>query len=102
MSDCAAFLQGLITNLLNPKAALFLLSSLAAAMGPNPDLVRKLIFAAIILGQALVFWSLFVWLLKLPDAAFLYRRSERLLNTLFGLGLLALSLHSLWLAASGG
>lgn len=102
ISDQAAFLQGLITNLLNPKAALFLLSSLAAAMGPNPDLGRKLIFAGIILGQALVFWSLFVWLLKLPGASFLYRRAERGLNALFGLGLAGLALHSLWQAVSGG
>lgn len=101
ISNRAAFLQGLITNLLNPKAALFLLSALAAAVGPQADVVRKLIFAAIILGQALVFWSLFVWLLKLPGAAFLYRRSERVLNALFGLGLLALSLLSLRLAVSG-
>src|SRR5688572_21266544 len=59
LSDSAAFSQGLITNLLNPKAAIFLLSVLAASAGPGSSAGRKLAFAAIIIGQALIFWSLF-------------------------------------------
>ncbi len=91
----AAFLQGLITNLLNPKAALFLLSVLAASAGPDSSLNRKLAFAGIILGQALVFWSLFVWLLKRPAVRRLYLDAERLLNLLFGLGLAMLAVMAL-------
>ena len=91
----AAFLQGLITNLLNPKAALFLLGVLAACAGPGTTLPHKLGYAAIILGQALVFWSLFVRLLQHPPVRRLYLHSQRLLNLLFGLGLAALALMSL-------
>jgi len=91
----AAFMQGLITNLLNPKAALFLLSVLAASAGPDSTLARKLAFAGIILGQALVFWSLFVWLLKRPPVRRLYLSSERVVNLLFGLGLTSLAIMAL-------
>jgi threonine/homoserine/homoserine lactone efflux protein len=87
LPDRAAFLQGLITNLLNPKAVLFLLSVLTANIGPDSSLSRKLAFGSIIIGQALVFWSLFVWLLKRPPVRALYLASERPLNLLFGLGL---------------
>lgn len=91
LSDRAAFLQGLITNLLNPKAALFLISVLAAWTAADSPPGHKLILAGIILGQALVFWSLFVWLLKRRAVRRFYVRSERLLNAVFGLGLAAIA-----------
>lgn len=101
LSDAAAFSQGLITNLLNPKAALFLLGVLAAAMGTDSSLQRKLIFGGIIVGQALLFWSLFVWLLKRPAVRSLYLAGEGILNLLFGLGLAFLAVMALANAASG-
>ena len=91
LAASAAFSQGLVTNLLNPKAAIFILSVLAASVGPGSSIGRKLAFASIVVGQALVFWSLFVWLLKRPPVRRLYLSSERALNLLFGLGLAALA-----------
>jgi threonine efflux protein len=90
-----AFLQGLITNLLNPKAALFLLGVLAAYARPDSTLTHKLGYAAIILVQALVFWSLFVWLLQRGPVRRLYLNSQRLLNLLFGFGLAVLAVMAL-------
>ncbi len=90
-----AWLQGLITNLLNPKAALFLLGVLAACIGPDSTAAHKFGYAAIILGQALVFWSLFIWLLQRPPVRRLYLDAQRLLNLLFGLGLAVLAVMSL-------
>ncbi len=95
LGDRAAFSQGLITNLLNPKAAVFLLSVLATSVGPGCTVGCKLIFAAIVVGQALFFWGLFVWLLKRPPVRRLYLSGERWLNLLFGLGLLALAVTSI-------
>ena len=95
LSPRAAFAQGLITNLLNPKAAVFLLSVLAAGIERDPSVTRKLILAAIIVGQALVFWSLFVWLLQRPVVRRHYRNSERALNLLFGLGLAGLAIAAI-------
>jgi threonine/homoserine/homoserine lactone efflux protein len=89
LPDRAAFLQGLITNLLNPKAVLFLLSVLTVNIGPGSSVGRKLAFASIIIGQAIVFWSLFVWLLKRPAVRSRYLSAERPLNFLFGLALTA-------------
>ena len=91
----SAFMQGLVTNLLNPKAALFLLSMVASYAGPGSSLTQKLAFGSIILGQALVFWSLFVWLLKQPEVRGRYLDAERTLNLLFGLGLAALAVTAL-------
>jgi threonine efflux protein len=87
LPDTAAFLQGLITNLLNPKAVLFILSVLTVNLGEDSGPARRLGFAGIIVGQALVFWSLFVWLLKRPAVRRRYLSWERPLNFLFGLGL---------------
>jgi threonine efflux protein len=95
LSDRAAFLQGLLTNLLNVKAVLFLLSFTAAALKTDASPARAAIIAAIVLGQALVFWMLFVWLLKHPGIAARYRHAERPLNLLFGLGLLLLAAGAL-------
>lgn len=95
LPDRAAFLQGLITNLLNPKAALFLISVLAAWTAPDNSTANKLALTGIILGQALVFWSLFVWLLKRPAVRRRYLRSERVLNCFFGLSLAVLAVAAL-------
>ena len=95
LSDAGAFRQGLLTNLLNPKAALFLFSALASALERDPSTTQKVIYTVIIVGQALLFWSLFVWLLHWPAVRNLYRNSERWLNLLFGLGLGGLALASI-------
>jgi threonine/homoserine/homoserine lactone efflux protein len=91
----AAFTQGLITNLLNPKAVAFLLGVLTVSAGPGSSTSRKLGFAAIIVGQALVFWSLFVYLLKRPAVRRRYLAAERTLNLVFGAGLAALAVSAL-------
>lgn len=102
LSDQAAFLQGLITNLLNPKAALFLISVLAAWTTADSPTGHKLILAGIILGQALVFWSLFVWLLKRSAVRRFYERSEGALNGVFGLGLAVIAIAAVLRPFTGG
>ena len=95
LSDRAAFLQGFITNLLNPKAALFLISVLATWTVKDNTMGHRLILAAIVLGQAAVFWSLFVWLLKRGPVRRLYVRSERLLDAFFGVALAVIAVAAL-------
>ena len=96
-----AFVQGLVTNLLNPKAVIFLASVLAAMLGPEPSVVRKAGFWLIVVGQALVFWSLFVWLLQRPAVQRAYLGSERLWHGGFGLASRGLVLGGRW-AGGGG
>lgn len=92
----SAFMQGLLTNLLNPKAAVFILGFVATNLGPSPGPGRQAAFFAIIVGQALVFWSLFVLLLQRPGVVRIYQKSERGLNLVFGILLLLLAGRALW------
>jgi threonine/homoserine/homoserine lactone efflux protein len=95
ISSTAAFMQGLVTNLTNVKAFLFLTSFLTAGLRDDPSSQRRWLLVAIILGQALVFWSLFLWLLKRPSLLAAYQRLERPLNAMFGILLLCLSVQML-------
>ena len=85
LADRAAFLQGLLTNLTNAKAVLFLATAAS----------RKFAAAAIILGQALLFWGLFVLALQHPVVRRGWHRTARPLHLLFGIGLLALGLNAI-------
>lgn len=96
LSDRAAFLQGLITNLLNPKAALFLLTVMAQFTTPSSTAGHQLILASIVVFQSALFWSLFLWLLQRPAIRTRYLRAENLLNLLFAAGLLLLAATTLW------
>ena len=96
LTDRAAFLQGFLTNLTNAKAVLFLATVVLAWLGAEPTWNRKAAAAAIIPGQALLFWSLFVIALQHHMARRGWHRIARPLHLLFGLGLLAWGLSALW------
>ena len=96
LTDRAAFLQGHLTNLTNAKAVLFLATVVLAWLGAAPTATRKFAATAIILGQALLFWSLFVLALQHPMVRRGWHRTARPLHLLFGLGLLALGLNAIW------
>lgn len=96
LGDRAAFLQGFLTNLTNAKAVLFLATVVLGWLGAAPSWHRKSAAALIILGQAAVFWSLFVIALQHPAVRRGWHKTARPLHLLFGCGLLALGLHALW------
>lgn len=91
LPDRAAFLQGLVTNLSNVKAIIFLGTIVLTQLGNAPGLGRKLGFFAIVIGQAVVFWSLFVLALQHPKVRRLWERLQRPLTALFGISLLLLA-----------
>jgi threonine/homoserine/homoserine lactone efflux protein len=99
LSDRAAFLQGLLTNLTNAKAILFLATVVLSWLGGAPTWERKAAAAAIILGQALLFWSLFVMALQHPLIRRGWHRTARPLHLLFGIGIFLLGLNALREAA---
>ncbi len=88
----AAFRRGLITNLTNVKAFVFLASFLGLQNRSSAPLAHHLLLVIIVVGQAMIGWTLFVRLLQDPSIAWIYRRSERLLNMLFAVGLTILAL----------
>lgn len=101
----AAFLQGLLTNLTNAKAVLFLATVVLAWLGPAPGLGRRVAAGGIIVGQALLFWSLFVLALQHPGVRRVWLRCVRPLHFVFGAGLILLGLSALrdgWTGLAAG
>lgn len=94
LSPAAAFAQGLLTNLLNPKAVIFISSILTQFLSPESPLSAKWIYAAIIIGQALVFWALFVELLQIPKIRRAFLRYQRPFNLVFAALLILLALRA--------
>lgn len=95
--DCRkAFIQGLVTNLTNPKVFLFFTGMLATALSPSAGLDRRMLFGSIIVGEAVVLWSLFVLLLQWSPVARLYARAVRWINGIFGLLLLWIAMTVFW------
>ncbi|MEZ5328320.1 MAG: LysE family translocator [Verrucomicrobiales bacterium] len=91
-----AFAQGLITNLTNPKVFLFFSGILATSLSPSADLNCRVLFGVIIVGEAVVLWSLFVLLLQWPPVARVYANSVRWINGIFGVLLLWIAVTVFW------
>jgi threonine/homoserine/homoserine lactone efflux protein len=78
------FAQGLTTNLLNAKAALFLIGSLAAFHPPGSPPWLKWALGGIVLAQAVAGWSAFVCLLGWSPVRTWFLRRQRPWNAVFG------------------
>ncbi len=95
LSDGAAYRQGLLTNLLNPKAVAFFAGILTRFIDEDTSPLESLAYGAIIVFEAAFFWTLYVQLLQhhLIKNAFL--RAERPINLVFGILLLAVAASQL-------
>lgn len=94
MADKAAFIQGLVTNLSNVKAILFLGTVVLAWLGNGPGPGRKAAAFAIVIGQSVFFWSLFVLALQHRRVRSLWETLQRPLTGVFGVCLLLLALDA--------
>jgi threonine/homoserine/homoserine lactone efflux protein len=89
----APFIRGLLCNLLNPKAALFLAAVCAPFLsGHHPSWWPYAIWG-IIVGFGIGLWSLWVLLLQYPPLRHRYERSAGLVDGIFGLVLAALAVR---------
>jgi threonine/homoserine/homoserine lactone efflux protein len=89
----APFVRGLLCNLLNPKAALFLAAVCAPFLtGEHPDWWPFALWG-IIVGQGLGLWSLWVLLLQWTPLRLRYERCSGLIDGIFGLVLAALAIR---------
>ncbi len=87
------YLRGLFCNLLNPKALVFFASVVAPFLdGPRPDWLPVALWL-IVVGEALFFWFLWVWLLQIPKVRAVYQRFSRVLDLVFALILILLAVH---------
>ena len=88
----AAFRQGLVTNLLNPKIALLFLTLLPQFVASGePRLRTTATLAAIFLGIAVLWWRTFSLAIGPISRVLRGRRSRRVLDGVAGSALLAVS-----------
>jgi len=93
----SAFAQGLFTNLLNPKVALFYLTFLPQFLNPgDPVLLKSLGLAAIHSGLGIVWLSIYSSFLARLSGWLLQARMRRRMESITGGVLIALGLGLVW------
>ena len=89
-----AFRQGLLTNLFNPKIAIFYSTFLPQFIGPGDSaLLLSILLAGVHIGFGLVWLTGYAWLLDRAVTAFNSSRVRRALDALTGTVLVALGLR---------
>ena len=88
-----AFSQGLLCNLLNPKVMLFLVGLFSQFINSQSSLLERGLFAAVLLAQCGIYWSLLVLLLQHAFVRGLFFRYGRYIDVLFGAALMALGIR---------
>ena len=91
----AAFRQGFLTNLLNPKVVVFISAMLARFLDPCSLPLEKGIYATIIVVQGAVFWALFANLLQARIIRNAFLRYQRQLNLGFALLLIVAAITAI-------
>lgn len=90
----SAFRQGVLTNLFNPKIAVFYSTFLPQFIGPgDPALLLSILLAGVHIGFGLIWLTTYAWLLDRTVTAFKSSRVRRALDALTGTVLVALGLR---------
>jgi RhtB (resistance to homoserine/threonine) family protein len=88
------FRQGLLTNLFNPKIAVFYSTFLPQFIGPgDPALAISMLLACVHIALGIVWLSLYAWLLDRAVEAFKSSRVRRALDALTGTVLVGLGVR---------
>ena len=88
------FRQGLLTNLFNPKTALFYTTFLPQFIGPgDPVLLLSIAMATVHIVLGIVWLSAYAWLLDHAVEAFKGSRVRRILDSVTGAVLVALGIR---------
>jgi threonine/homoserine/homoserine lactone efflux protein len=88
------FRQGLLTNLFNPKIALFYTTFLPQFIGPgDPVLLLSMAMAGVHIALGIVWLSAYAWLLDRAVEAFRGSRVRRALDSLTGAVLIGLGIR---------
>ena len=96
LSNGLAFLQGFLTNLLNPKVVIFISAMLSGFISPESSLQVKLAYATIIIVQGFVFWALFSVALQATLIRKTFLANQKLFNITFAFLLLAVAVRTIY------
>ena len=86
----AAFMQGLLCNLLNPKATLFFLAIFTQLLNADSTIMDKLLVAFIICLEALLWWPLVVFIFQTQIVQRRYFKLQFIIDKLLGVILILL------------
>ena len=93
----AAFRQGLLSNVLNPKVALFYLTFLPQFVGPgDPVLAKSLALASVHVLMGIVWLTAYAWLLARARETLGRPRLRRAVERVTGAVLIGLGLRLAW------
>ncbi len=95
LGDAAAFREGLVTNLLNPKVVLFFSSILAQFLRPDSPPIDRVLFPVILVVEGVLVWCLLAFLLQKAPVRNRFLRYRRPINALFGVLLLGIAAATL-------
>jgi threonine efflux protein len=87
------FLRGFLCNLLNPKVAIVLVALCTPFLKGEHPAWWPLAIWGIIVGQGLVLWSLWAWLLQWQPLRQGYERASLWIDGAFGIALIALAIR---------
>ena len=96
LSNGLAFLQGFLTNLLNPKVVIFISAMLSGFISPESSLHVKLAYATIIIVQGFVFWTLFSVALQAPPIRKTFLANQKSFNIIFAVLLLTVAVRTIY------
>ena len=83
--------RGLLCNVLNPKVALYFAVVVAPFLAGNRPVWWTAALWAILVGEGLLLWGLWVWLLQFKPIRGSYDKAAKSIDAGFGVGLIALA-----------
>lgn len=86
----AAFMQGLLCNLLNPKATLFFLAIFTQLLNASSTMLDKLVVAFIIWLEAAIWWPMVVFVFQTQIVQRRYFKLQVIIDKLLGVILIVL------------
>ncbi len=92
LSRLKSFRQGLLTNILNPKATLYFLSLFTQVIDPNTAFVTKSGYGVFMVAATLVWFSLVAIFMTQRPIEALYQKAKTSIEKAFGIVLVALGI----------
>ncbi len=83
-TDKQAFINGLVTNFFNPKAAMFFIALFSQMIDPQTPFSVQFGFAVLLMVTALFWWSLLSIVMGRRSVRHVYARSAKWIDRIFG------------------